>query len=165
MVYDVYCSKIGNIFIVLQENCVSNVIIGDKNWKEFTQKLNHIERDLVKCKDAIIQLEEYFQGNRKIFTIPLDIQGTKFQKKVWNALLSIPYGETTSYSDIAKKIENPRAIQAVGQANKVNKIPIFIPCHRVINKNGNIGGYMGERNGKNIDFKKFLIDLEMKNKI
>lgn len=95
-------------------------------------------------KKTIVQLDEYFAGVRKIFDIPLQVKGTKFQEQVWNALLTIPYGKTASYKDIAVAIKNDKAVRAVGSANGKNKIPIVIPCHRIINLNGKLGGYAGE---------------------
>ena len=91
--------------------------------------------------NVFTQLEEYFKGERKKFNIPLDIKGTIFQKKVWNELNKIPYGKIVSYKKIAEKIGNKKALRAVGRANSQNPICIVIPCHRVINANGNLGGY------------------------
>lgn len=87
------------------------------------------------------QLEEYFAGKRKQFDIPLAPEGTPFQQKVWKQLQRIPFGKTASYKDIAVKIKNPGAVRAVGSANGANPLPIVIPCHRIINANGAIGGY------------------------
>jgi methylated-DNA-[protein]-cysteine S-methyltransferase len=87
------------------------------------------------------QLEEYFNGKRKKFNVPLDIKGTDFQKKVWNELSKIPYGKTVSYKKIAEKVGNKKALRAVGKVNSQNPVCIVIPCHRVINKNGKLGGY------------------------
>jgi methylated-DNA-[protein]-cysteine S-methyltransferase len=87
------------------------------------------------------QLEEYFNGKRKKFNLPLDIKGTKFQKKVWNELSKIPYGKIVSYKKIAEKIGNKKALRAVGKASAYNPLCIIIPCHRVINSNGKLGGY------------------------
>lgn len=89
------------------------------------------------------QLQSYCEGNSRSFEIPLDLQGTRFQISVWQALMTIPYGQIRSYLDIAKMIDNPNAIRAVGSANGANPIPIIIPCHRVIGKNGTLTGYSG----------------------
>ena len=89
------------------------------------------------------QLEEYFAGRRKTFSVPLDFQGTDFQKKVWQALLAIPFGETRSYAQIANQIGNPKAVRAVGAANGKNPISIIAPCHRVIGTNGDLTGFAG----------------------
>lgn len=106
-------------------------------------------------KKAINQLNEYFIGTRKIFDLPLEMNGTEFQKKVWNALCGIQYGETRSYKDIAQEIENPKAVRAVGGANNKNKLMIIVPCHRVIGANGSLTGYAG-----GMDAKKKLLELE-----
>lgn len=89
------------------------------------------------------ELNEYFAGKRKKFECQLDFPGTEFQKKVWNGLLTIPHGKTTSYQELAKKIGHPGAVRALGTANGMNRISIIIPCHRVINKGGALGGYGG----------------------
>ena len=101
------------------------------------------------------ELSEYFSGKRKIFDIPVSFCGTSFQNKVWNELLNIPYGETRSYMDIAKAIENEKAARAVGNANNKNPIWIIVPCHRVIGKNGSLVGY-----GGGIKLKEMLLDIE-----
>ncbi|QVK20770.1 methylated-DNA--[protein]-cysteine S-methyltransferase [Mycoplasmatota bacterium] len=101
------------------------------------------------------ELTEYFQGKRKEFTFNLIIEGTDFQKKVWLALLKIPYGETRSYKDIAISIGKPNASRAVGNANNKNKIAIAIPCHRVIGSNKKLVGYAG-----GIELKDYLLSLE-----
>lgn len=101
------------------------------------------------------ELSEYFNGDRKFFSIPLDIQGTTFEKLDWEQLLNIPYGETRSYGDIAKALGKPKAPRAVGRANGANYISIVIPCHRVIEANGNLRGY-----GGGLHRKKFLLELE-----
>jgi methylated-DNA-[protein]-cysteine S-methyltransferase len=101
------------------------------------------------------QLNEYFAGNRQNFQLPLKCNGTVFQNRVWSELQKIPYGETRSYEDIAIGIGNKKAVRAIGQANNKNPIMIIIPCHRVIHKNGSIGGF-----GCGIDTKKYLLDLE-----
>ena len=93
---------------------------------------------LLQCKQ---ELEEYFRGERKIFTVALEPHGTDFQKKVWQALLDIPYGGVRSYGEIAAAIGNPKAVRAVGGANHVNPIPIIIPCHRVVAADRTLGGY------------------------
>jgi methylated-DNA-[protein]-cysteine S-methyltransferase len=106
--------------------------------------------------EAKRQLEEYFKGERDEFTLPLKIEGTDFQREVWKALSEIPYGSTCSYGDIAKRINRPKAVRAIGQANKANRFPIIIPCHRVIGKNNSLTGYAG----KQVDKKEILLSLE-----
>lgn len=105
------------------------------------------------------QLQEYFFGKRKTFDLPLAIEGTEFQIKVWKALSEIPYGTTCSYKDIAIKIGNCKASRAVGMANNKNPIPIIVPCHRVIGASGKLVGYAG---GLNI--KQKLLNVENANK-
>ena len=101
------------------------------------------------------ELAEYFAGQRRVFTVPLNAHGTAFQRSVWAALCEIPYGATASYAEIAEKVGNSAACRAVGSANHRNPIPIFIPCHRVIGKDGSLTGYAG-----GMDMKNFLLDLE-----
>jgi AraC family transcriptional regulator of adaptative response/methylated-DNA-[protein]-cysteine methyltransferase len=101
------------------------------------------------------ELSEYFEGKLKKFTVPLEYPGTSFQMSVWKGLLSIPYGRTWSYEDLAKKVGRPGAQRAVGTANGANRIAIIIPCHRVVNKGGKLGGY-----GGGLWRKRFLLDLE-----
>lgn len=107
--------------------------------------------------DNIIQKQftEYEKGIRKLFDLPLHIVGTEFQKKVWNALLEIPFGETRSYQEIAIRIGNPKAVRAVGGACNRNPIGIIVPCHRVVGKNGSLTGYAG-----GLDYKKMLLEHE-----
>lgn len=101
------------------------------------------------------QLSDYFAGRLQKFTVPLDFAGTDFQKKVWGALLTIPFGETRSYAQIAQQIGNPKAVRAVGAANGKNPISIIAPCHRVIGANGTLTGFAG-----GLDAKAQLLDLE-----
>ena len=106
---------------------------------------------------AEYELDQYFQGELKIFTVPLDIRGSEFQLKVWDALLQIKYGHTVSYLEIAKKIGCPTAVRAIANANGQNGIAVIIPCHRVIGSDGSLTGY-----GGGIAIKKKLIHLESK---
>ena len=101
------------------------------------------------------QLDEYFAGTRRRFDFPYRLHGTPFQEKVWAALRDIPYGETRSYKDIAEAIGHPKAFRAVGMANHVNPLPVFVPCHRVVGANGGLTGYAG-----GLDIKRLLLELE-----
>jgi O-6-methylguanine DNA methyltransferase len=92
---------------------------------------------------AIRQLREYLEGKRSDFDLELDLRGTPFQLAVWNALRDIPYGETRSYAQLACRVGRPRAVRAVGTANGANPLPLVVPCHRVINSGGRLGGYGG----------------------
>jgi O-6-methylguanine DNA methyltransferase len=100
------------------------------------------------------EIEEYFAGERREFSFPLDLRGTDFQKRCWRALLEIPYGETCNYRDIAQRV-GTTGYRAVGMANHTNPIPIVVPCHRVIAANGTLCGY-----GGGLDMKRFLLQLE-----
>ena len=106
------------------------------------------------------QLLEYFDGKRKSFDFPFEFHGTAFQEEVWKALLSIPYGETRTYKDIAVQIGNPKACRAVGMANNKNRLSIVVPCHRVIGSNGKLVGY-----ASGLSMKEFLLNLENENSI
>jgi methylated-DNA-[protein]-cysteine S-methyltransferase len=101
------------------------------------------------------QLEEYFAGKRKAFSVALDMRGTRFQKDVWEALLAIPFGETRSYGQLANQLGNPRATRAVGAANGRNPVSIIVPCHRVIGASGKLTGFAG-----GLDAKARLLGLE-----
>ena len=101
------------------------------------------------------QLSEYFAGKRQQFDLPLDFEGTEFQQKVWQALLTIPFGETRSYRDIAAQVGNVKAVRAVGAANGKNPISIIAPCHRVVGANGKLVGFAG-----GLDNKEILLKLE-----
>jgi methylated-DNA-[protein]-cysteine S-methyltransferase len=105
--------------------------------------------------DTVKQIEEYFRGKRTQFKVKLDLHGTDFQKKVWNALLRIPYGETRSYGSIARAINKPKACRAVGMANSKNPIPLIVPCHRVIGADGSLTGFAG-----GLTIKEKLLKLE-----
>ncbi len=104
------------------------------------------------------QLCEYIAGKRKHFAVPYKLYGTEFQKKVWQALCSIPYGETRTYKDIALAVGNAKASRAVGLANNKNPITVIVPCHRVIGSSGKLVGYAG-----GLEMKKFLLDMESSN--
>ncbi len=105
--------------------------------------------------EAAKQLTEYFAGERKTFDLPLQLHGTEFQMQVLDELQRIPYGETTSYGDIANRIGRPKAVRAVGAANGRNPIPIIVPCHRVIGSSGDLTGF-----GGGLDTKSALLRLE-----
>ena len=108
---------------------------------------------------AARELEEYFEGRRQIFSVPLAPRGTPFQLKCWNALRLIPYGETRTYGQQAEAIGQPKASRAVGMGNHRNPLPIFIPCHRVVGKNGTLTGYAG-----GLEMKEYLLTLERMNR-
>ena len=103
------------------------------------------------------QLQEYFEGKRTEFTIPLKLEGTEFRKKVWDHLQKIPYGKTISYQELAKRVGSIKKARAVGNANHYNPIPIIVPCHRIVRKSGELGGF-----GGGLDVKEYLLELEIK---
>lgn len=104
---------------------------------------------------AAEELYAYFEGRRRVFTFPILMQGTPFQRKVWQALMTIPYGQTCSYGALAAQIGMPKAARAVGHANHCNPLPIVVPCHRVVGARGDLVGYAG-----GLDIKQALLDLE-----
>ena len=145
-----YKSPAGILGITEENNSISKVFFADK--KSISRE-HAGENPLIKM--AVRQLDEYFKKKRKIFDLPLSPHGTDFQRSVWKALQSIPYGETRSYMDIAAEIGNPKACRAVGMANNRNPIVIIIPCHRVIGKDKSLTGY-----GGGLEIKQFLLELE-----
>lgn len=150
MYFKTYDTVIGKIIIEESEEKISRIEIVNG-----TEKFDGKEEETELINKTYKELDEYFRCKRKTFDIPLKIEGTEFQKKVWNALLEIPYGETRSYLEIAKRIDNPKASRAVGMANHNNKIIIIIPCHRVIGSNKKLVGYAG-----GLDVKERLLKLE-----
>ena len=150
MYYGYYESPIGKIKIEVEGRSVIGVYFSDESSEENRNEL------VDECKK---QLKEYFNGKRKSFDLNIKfVKGTGFQLKVWNALKEIPYGEKVTYKYIAEKINNPKAVRAVGGANNKNPISIIIPCHRVIGVNGKMVGY-----AEGIDKKEFLLKLEKEN--
>jgi methylated-DNA-[protein]-cysteine S-methyltransferase len=148
----IYKTPIGNI--VVSEKGLS-VVKAELARKDASVK-GHKETPFL--KKVGIELKEYFEGKRKRFSFKIELEGTAFQKKVWKALLEIPYGQTRSYKDIARAVGNPKGARAVGGANNKNPLMIFVPCHRVINADGGLGGY-----ACGIAAKKILLDLEISN--
>lgn len=142
-----YDSPVGKLWICEKDSKISQVSFTDVTECE-TEKTPLITK-------ACEQLEEYFAQKRKTFDLPLCIEGSEFQRKVWHALLRVEYGKTATYGDIAKLIGKPKASRAVGGANNKNKIAIIIPCHRVIGQNGALTGYAG-----GLEVKKYLLELE-----
>lgn len=153
MNYDTLETEFGTLFIRDDGSAITNITL---NESILTKDDIHYESTLI--KQAKQQLDEYFQGKRKVFDLPLNPSGTTFQKKVWSALCNIPYGETRSYQEIAVAIDCPKGCRAVGLANNKNPIVILIPCHRVIGKNGSLVGY-----ALGLEMKQHLLDLEIKN--
>ncbi len=136
MQYAVMNSPMGPLTLTSTEKGLASVHFGKSLPKGVTA-------DETGKSEVVKQLSEYFDGTRTQFDLALDVEGTAFQKSVWNQLLQIPYGETRSYGDIAKAIGKPAASRAVGMANHNNPIAIVIPCHRVVGQNGSLTGYAG----------------------
>ncbi len=151
--YFVYKFSIGKILVAEEKGYITKI-----TFSETKISLNSILRETPLIKKAKEELEEYFVGKRKKFSIPIKPQGTKFQERVWQAIMKIPYGKTCSYKDIAIKIGNSKAARAIGGANNKNPIAIIIPCHRVIGTNGTLTGYAG-----GLKLKKKLLFIEEKN--
>jgi O-6-methylguanine DNA methyltransferase len=118
-------------------------------------KTVHFEESASVLDPYVRELDQYFAGNLREFTFPLDMRGTDFQLACWNALVAIPYGETRAYGDIARAVNRPTGFRAVGMANNRNPIAIVVPCHRVIASDGTLCGY-----GGGLDIKRRLLELE-----
>lgn len=145
-----YSSPMGTLILKVDSEYVysleSSMVLEENNSEILNQPL---------VKECFKQLDEYFNGFRKAFNLPIKLKGTEFQEKVWQELLKIPYGTTCTYGEIADRIGKPRAARAIGGANNKNKLMIIVPCHRVIGRNGKLVGYAG-----GLDKKKYLLDLE-----
>lgn len=145
-----YQTKIGKIGIAEKDGKITYLSLPGSNLPE---EYEIYETPLL--KEAYSQLKSYLDGKLKEFSLPLEPSGTEFMKKVWKELLKIPYGKTSTYKEIAQKVNSPKAVRAVGQANHRNPIPIFIPCHRVIGSDGSLTGF-----GGGLELKQQLLDLE-----
>ena len=147
-------SKVGPLYLVASEKGLLSVF-----WnKQDAPMISTLDLSLAAHQvlaQADLEITEYLDGKRQSFEVPLDIQGTEFQKKVWEQLLRIPYGQTLSYLEIAKRIQNEKSVRAVGTANGRNPLCVVIPCHRVIASSGELGGYSG-----GLEIKNKLLDLE-----
>lgn len=138
-------SPVGPLTLFAEHDFLTALVYGDYGGYD----------DIPLFREARRQLDEYFEGQRRTFHLPLCPEGTDFQKKVWQVLCRIPYGQLISYRELAARVGSPRAFQAVGQANGHNPLPILIPCHRVIAADGTLGGYSG-----GLERKRFLLHLE-----
>lgn len=142
-----YLTKIG--YITISEN--NGKVVGIS----FGNNSENLQTDSMILNNAYEEICQYLNGERKFFSFPYELTGTEFQKKVYNALLNIPYGEVRTYKEIAEEIGNPKACRAVGNANNRNPLPIIVPCHRVIGSDRSLTGYAG-----GLDMKKFLLNIE-----
>lgn len=161
--YDELDSPIGKLTVVATEKGVCNIHFGPFEpskatlnvWLKKRQIKGTLTHSAERLTPVLTQLDEYFHGKRVIFDLPLDLYGTPFQKKVWESLQRIGFGETRSYKEVAQDIGVPKAVRAIGGANNQNPVPIIIPCHRVIGSNGAMVGY-----GGGLDKKEILLRLE-----
>ena len=150
-----YDTVIGRIYVADNGRAIAGVFLpGNAVPAGIPQN----ETDVI--KRAAVQITEYLSGRRREFDVKVEPEGTDFQKRVWAALRTIPYGHTCSYSHIAQIAGNPKACRAVGMANNKNPVSIIIPCHRVIGKSGALVGY-----GGGLELKKYLLDMEAANTI
>jgi methylated-DNA-[protein]-cysteine S-methyltransferase len=138
------------LYIAAGDRGVCHISFTDEILPGWTRKDSH-----PLLRDAARQLKLYFERRLKDFDVPLEMNGTPFQRKVWNMLLEIPYGEVISYAQLADRVGSPRGFRAVGAANGKNPIPIIVPCHRVINTGGGLGGY-----SCGLPYKRRLLELE-----
>lgn len=148
---------IGELYLVAEADKLAVIHLGEEDFLRNERPDQVIyQPEYPALVESSKQLTQYFEGTRQQFDLPLAMVGTDFQKSVWQQLTMIPFGETRSYLDIAQSIGNPKAVRAIGQANKANRYPIIIPCHRVIGKNQTLTGYAGTR----VDLKEKLLQLE-----
>lgn len=145
-----YSTSIGKIGITDNGEAITNLY-----FKGEIVPQDEYVKETTLIREAAAQFNDYLTGKRKVFKVPLAMEGTPFQQTVWKALIAIPYGETRSYKEIAESINQPKAYRAVGMANNKNPIAVFVPCHRVIGTNGKLVGYAG-----GLDIKEKLLGLE-----
>jgi methylated-DNA-[protein]-cysteine S-methyltransferase len=150
--YRIIDSPIGPLTLAGHGQVLTNLRMIEQSYEPSRTDWAHDHRAFA---DAVDQLDTYFAGARSEFDLKLDLRGTEFQRRVWKALLTIPYGETRSYGEIAEQIGAPGAARAVGLANGRNPIAIIVPCHRVIGADGQLIGY-----GAGLDRKRTLLELE-----
>ncbi|MBM7666218.1 methylated-DNA-[protein]-cysteine S-methyltransferase [Solibacillus kalamii] len=148
-----YASPIGVIEISGTEHFIASVLFAERE-EIVNFPANDTPQLLLDCST---ELDEYFKGRRKDFSVLYKLQGTMFQTTVWQALTTVPYGKTASYKEIAQQIENEKAVRAVGMTNSKNVISIIVPCHRIIGKNGKLTGYAG-----GLWRKQWLLEHELK---
>ncbi|MGO8985925.1 MAG: methylated-DNA--[protein]-cysteine S-methyltransferase [Terriglobales bacterium] len=147
-------SAVGPLFLAASAKGLVRLEFEDRVQK-IDARTTHLHEAKAALEPYLRELDEYFAGQRREFSLPLDLRGTEFQRKCWKALLEIPYGESRSYRDIAQAIGHPKAYRAVGMANNRNPVAIIVPCHRVIASSGSLCGY-----GGGLDIKRKLLDLE-----
>ena len=160
--YTVLESALGEVLTAERNGALVFVTVGKDGLKRLTamaKKRFPDEQIIPSVVDSASQIEGFLEGKRHEFDLNLDPGGTDFQRKVWNALQKIPYGQTKTYSQIAKQIKHPNSARAVGQACGANPLPLVVPCHRVLASGGSLGGF-----GFGLDNKQKLLDLESRKK-
>src|ERR1017187_1342677 len=153
--YSLINSPIGDLMLVADASTLTGLYFVGCNHIPAASKGWALNAQLPVLRQAAKQLQEYFTGTRDNFSVPLRIAGTDFQEKIWREIAIIPYGETISYSDLAKRAGEPEAIRAAGTNTGRNPVAIIIPCHRVVGKNGGMGGFAG-----GLERKRLLLKLE-----
>lgn len=159
--YYTFQSPIGDLTIFFTDEGIIGLSFQEEDIFDYIEKYYgtpvEVNKDNYNYHHEIIK---YLEGDLKEFTLPISLKGSEFQKKVWNELLNIPYGETRTYKEIAEKVNCPKGFRAVGNALNKNPIPIIVPCHRVVGSNGKLVGFAG-----GIELKNRLLELERNNKI
>ncbi|RFU69935.1 methylated-DNA--[protein]-cysteine S-methyltransferase [Bacillus sp. V59.32b] len=157
--YSVYENPlVGRLYLIANENELITISIGEPDFLQRCRKYPCSRKDELPVFSRLASLfDRYFSGEDIEFLLPLYGSGTEFQKEVWEEIRKIPYGETKTYSEIARSINRPKAVRAVGQASRANPFPFIVPCHRVIGKNGSLTGYAGSKT----PIKERLLKLEM----
>ena len=155
-------SRVGTIRVAATSRGVCKISLGKETAADF---FGWLERRIGRAPRrperngivalALAQIAEYLNGTRREFDLPLDLRGTEFQRRAWSAVAGIPYGETRTYTDIARTIGKPQAVRAVGAANGANPLPLVVPCHRVLGSDGSLTGY-----GGGLDVKQKLLEME-----
>jgi methylated-DNA-[protein]-cysteine S-methyltransferase len=154
-VFTLVDSPVGRLTLVASNHGLAAILWENDNPRRVPLNAGRRDDEHPVLRAAERQLGEYFAGRRKVFDLALDAAGTVFQRKVWQALLTIPFGETRSYAEIARQIGSPAAVRAVGAANGRNPISIVVPCHRVVGSTGKLTGFAG-----GLDAKAYLLRLE-----
>ncbi len=162
MYYTKFKSPIGTLGLVRDDKNLLRILLPNEDISKQVLHEKYPNEDIVENKsgfeDVINQLTEYFSGKRKQFKIETKLEIASFYKKALTEVAKVPYGKTASYGQIAQQLNSPKAARAVGTANARNPLPIIIPCHRIITRNGKLGGYAG-----GLKMKRYLLDLESKN--
>ncbi len=160
--YTTINTPIGNLGLVCDDNLLLRISLPNEEISQQILQKQYPNEYIIEKRscfeDTINPLTEYFDGKRKVFTIEIKLRIPPFYIKALMEVAKIPYGKTVSYSQIAQKLKNPKAVRAVGTANARNPFPIIIPCHRIVGKNGKLGGYAG-----GLKMKKYLLNFERKN--